>query len=79
MSSYLEGAGIVAWRPRQGAGGYEPVAIPQARRVTRLDDLSHRVAAEIRDTAPHGRAPEPQIPMARAIDTERLEPDENVD
>jgi hypothetical protein len=79
VNTYLEGAAIVAWKPRGGDAGYEPVGVPQSGRVMRLDDLVHRVAAEIREMAPEGRVPTPQVPEERAIDVEQLEPDERRD
>jgi hypothetical protein len=76
VNTYLEGAAIVAWRQRSDGAGYEPVPLPQADRVTRLDDLVHRVAAEIKDMAPHGQVPQPLLPAERAIDIGELEVDD---
>ncbi len=63
VDTYLEGAGILAWRERADRRGYEVVPLPQRAMVTTLDDLIYRVATEIRQAAgPQGKAPAPQVP-----------------
>lgn len=74
--TYLDGAGIFAFRPNKNDDGYEPVRIPQRDRVVDLDDLVHRVANEINDLSlPGGEVPPPQIPTNKAVDVAELEPD----
>jgi hypothetical protein len=76
VDTYLEGAGILAWRERSTGDGYEVVSIPRDGRVTRLDDVIHRVAAEIRDlVGPAGVAPAPHVPAERVVDVESIQGD----
>ena len=79
VNTYLEGAAIVAWRQQSDGQGYEPVPLPQADRVLRLDDLIHRVADEIRHMAPHGQVPEPEVPPERAVDIQQLAVEDTAD
>jgi hypothetical protein len=48
--TYLEGAGITAWR--EGAGGYVPVKVPS--RAASIDDVLYRIATEINDMEARG-------------------------
>ena len=65
--TYLDGAGVCAWRGNAACDGYEAVAVPLASRVTNLDDVLHRIESEIRRLmTPDGQAPRPQIPAARS-------------
>jgi len=75
VKTYLEGAGIVAWR--DVGDRYETVAIPPVERVSTVDDVLFRIASEITLIAPPGApAPPPQEPSERAIDIELLGSDE---
>jgi hypothetical protein len=71
VDTYLDGAGILAWRQR-GGGGYERVDLPIWARVSVLDDVLYRVASEISQMAPTGRPPEPFIPTSRSVDIDEL-------
>ncbi|MDQ1439268.1 MAG: hypothetical protein QOK43_2897 [Acidimicrobiaceae bacterium] len=74
VKTYLEGAGIVAWR--EGVHGYVGLPVPPADRISTVDDVLYRVATEIRMIAPPGSAPPPpEMPPARTIDVEQLEGD----
>lgn len=68
INTYLDGAGIFAWQ-RSDSGGYEVVPLPASARVTDLDDVLHRIAAEIRGLATAGTPPPPVVPPSRAVDT----------
>jgi hypothetical protein len=73
--TYLEGAGIFAWRERDDER-YESVVIPVADRVTKVDDVLYRIATEIGEIAPPGQAPPaPEVPTERALDLEAVEDD----
>jgi hypothetical protein len=78
--SYLDGAGIIAWRQRPDGSGYEKVPLPETAKVTELDDSLYRIASEInRMVGPGGRPPDPVIPAKRAVDTEKLAEDSKAD
>lgn len=76
VNTYLEGAGILAWRDRTDGKGYEVVPMPQTAQVTALDDVLYRVATEIRLLAPGGNVPPAQVPEKPAVDVQTLIPDE---
>lgn len=74
--SYLDGAGLVAWRARADGNGYECVRPPANARVTELDDTLYRIASEIsRLLGPGGLPPAPVTPQHRAVDLGRLADD----
>jgi len=78
VNTYLEGAGICAWRERSDHSGYEAVAVPASARVTELDDVLYRIASEIREIARSaGGTPEPVRPSETAVDITQLAPDES--
>jgi hypothetical protein len=78
VNTYLEGAGICAWRERSDHSGYEAVAIPPSARVTELDDVLYRIASEIREIArAEGGAPAPVRPPEKAVDIQQLAPDKS--
>jgi hypothetical protein len=57
-------------------GGYAPVPVPAAERISDVDDVLYRIATEISIIAPAGsEPPAPQIPRDRAIDLGSLESD----
>ena len=62
IETYLDGAGFFAWQDSEGGDSYEAVALPADARVAALDDVLHRIAAEIRLLAPAGEPPEPVLP-----------------
>lgn len=72
VKTYLEGAGIVAWRKAPG-DAYESVAIPEAERVSAVDDVLYRIASEIRSIAPPGHEPPPpEVPDETTVDVAKL-------
>src|SRR5204863_248697 len=80
VNTYLEGAGIFAWRERTDGKGYEAAGIPAAARVTDLDDVLYRIASEIREIVrTTGGTPAPVRPAGRAVDVTKLTPDEGVE
>jgi hypothetical protein len=68
--TYLDGAGLFAYRVASSGQGYVPVKISQRARVAQLDDVLHRIANEINDMAgADGAAPPLQVaqhPVAEA-------------
>ncbi len=76
VNTYLEGAGILAWRGWPDRSGYDVVPLPQTAQVTALDDVLYRVATEIRLAAPRGEVPPPEVPPTPVVDVEKLMPDE---
>lgn len=76
INSYLDGAGLVAWRTRTDQQGYEPVRLPLSSQVTELDDVLYRIETEIKLLVePGGLPPEPVQPEEAAVDVEQLMPD----
>lgn len=78
VNTYLDGAGIFAWQENRTRTGYEPAPLPHSAQVTALDDVLHRIAAEISRQVPHTGAqiPPPIVPSSRAVQADSLLPDE---
>jgi hypothetical protein len=67
VNTYLDGAGVFAWRENTEGAGYEPIAVPARSRVSELDDVLYRVASEIHKIAElTGEAPPPVGSTAEA-------------
>jgi hypothetical protein len=80
IHTYLDGAGIVAWRPNKTESGYEIVPVPPAAQVSNLDDVLHRISTEIRNrVAPTGTPPAAITPRTRTVDVTRLQQDDPQD
>jgi hypothetical protein len=60
VNTYLDGAGVFAWRANAGGTAYEAVELPGRSRVSELDDVLYRVASEIHKAA--GASGEPPPP-----------------
>lgn len=66
VNTYLDGAGVFAWKANASGTAYEPVAVPARSRISDLDDVLYRIASEIHKAAGRdGRAP---APVGSAID-----------
>ncbi|MGH3053669.1 MAG: hypothetical protein ACRDL7_01665 [Gaiellaceae bacterium] len=78
VNTYLDGAGIFAWKQAKTGTGYESVPLPHSAQVTALDDVLHRIAAEINRQAPQAgtQIPPPVVPKTRAVEPGSLLPDE---
>ena len=77
VNTYLDGAGIFVWQESPSGQGYEPVSLPQSAQVTALDDVLHRIASEINRFAGTEKQPPPPVtPDKRAVEPEKLLPDE---
>jgi len=75
VNTYLEGAGLVAWKDRPG-GGYQAVALPRAARVMDLDDVLYRIESEIKaGVQPDGQPPPPVRLTRKVVDVQKLEAD----
>jgi len=60
VNTYLDGAGVFAWKESNSGKGYEPVAVPARSRISDLDDVLYRISSEINKAAGEdGRAPAP--------------------
>jgi hypothetical protein len=78
IDTYLDGAGIFAWKPVEDGLAYQPVDIPFDAQVTKLDDVLHAMESHIRILVEeHGGTPTPEVPGEKAIDAEELVPDED--
>ena len=51
VNSYLDGAGVIAWREKADGASYEEADVPPTARVHDLDDVLYRIASEIRRKA----------------------------
>jgi hypothetical protein len=68
VKTYLDGAGLFAWRVNDTETAYEPVPLAASERVTELDDVLHRIASQIKQLArAQGGAPAPVRPDVRAV------------
>lgn len=60
VNTYLDGAGVFAWKENNAHSGYEPVAVPSRARISDLDDVLYRIASEINNASgSDGKAPPP--------------------
>jgi hypothetical protein len=60
VNTYLDGAGVFAWKENDSRTAYEPAAVPARSRISDLDDVLYRIASEIRKIAgDDGKAPPP--------------------
>lgn len=62
--TYLDGAGMVAWKPNRTGDGYELEPLAAEERTRTLDDVLHRIEAQIKRLSPGGQPPEPVVPPA---------------
>jgi hypothetical protein len=77
VNTYLDGAGLFAWRVNAVGDGYESVPVPASAQVTDLDDVLYRIATEIRQLiGPTGEPPKPETPDTRALNVEDLASDD---
>jgi hypothetical protein len=77
--TYLDGAGLFAWRENAAGTGYDAVPImgqDRSDRVSTIDDVLHRIATRIRTIVQEGGgAPEPVRPAASPVDVTELAED----
>lgn len=60
VNTYLDGAGVFAWRENAAATAYEAVPVPPRSRTAELDDVLYRIASEIHKAAGRdGKTPPP--------------------
>ena len=60
VNTYLDGAGVFAWKENSSGTAYEPVPVPARSRISDLDDVLYRIASEIHKIAgDDGKAPAP--------------------
>lgn len=77
VSTYMDGAGLIAWRAKPDGPGYEIVPIPRHSRVQSLDNVLRKIESDIRRllTEHGGEIPAPVTPDDKTIDVEILLPD----
>jgi len=76
--TYLDGAGLFAYRQHSSGSQYELVAVPWKARVAQLDDVLHAIANEIADlSGPDGQPPEPEDAEPDVVDAASLIADED--
>lgn len=71
LATYLDGAGIFAWRENSVGDGYEPVALPDGSRVEDLDSALWRIEDEIAAAVASGAAARP-VEFAAPVDPDQL-------
>ena len=71
LATYLDGAGIFAWRENRSANGYVAVALPTGTRVEDLDNALWRIESEIDDAVAAG-ALEEDVEAAAPFDPNEL-------
>lgn len=70
VNTYLDGAGVFAWKENTGGTGYEAAPVPARSRISDLDDVLYRIASEINKAAgKDGRAPPPEGTAAEDLDS----------
>jgi hypothetical protein len=68
VKTYLDGAGLFAWRLDAKGTAYEPVPLATGERVTELDDVLYKIASQIKQFArAQGGPPAPVRPEVRAV------------
>lgn len=79
VDTYLDGAGIFAWRVNESKDGYEPLTVPVTAQVTDLDDVLYSIASEINGAreAAGGRTPEPEVPEEKTVEPLEVTGDES--
>jgi hypothetical protein len=76
IDTYLDGAGLFAWRASNSSSGYEAVPLPVGERVTSLDDVLYSIASEIESLVDdRGQPPPPVEPAERAVRPDELASD----
>jgi hypothetical protein len=75
LATYLDGAGIFAWRENDDATGYVPVHLPANPHVESLDVALWRIESEIGKAIARG-ALEEKVTPAAPVDPDQLIPDE---
>lgn len=76
IDTYLDGAGLFAWRPAQKAEGYEHVLLPKGERVTSLDDVLYSIADEIESLVDQeGKPPPPIKPKKPTVSSHQINND----
>lgn len=78
LATYLDGAGIFAWRENNTATGYEPVPMPQSTNIEDLDTALWRIESEINDAIASGALKTP-VNLAAPMDPAELEADPHTD
>ncbi|HEY8814706.1 MAG TPA: hypothetical protein VIP57_06330 [Candidatus Dormibacteraeota bacterium] len=69
VNTYLDGAGVFAWKENEAGTSYEPVPVPPSSRISDLDDVLYRIASEIHKAAgKDGEAPAPVGSAAEELD-----------
>ncbi|HYM45216.1 MAG TPA: hypothetical protein VES65_03525 [Solirubrobacteraceae bacterium] len=64
LATYLDGAGIFAWRENEAGTGYRPVPLPDGSNVEDLDSALWRIESEIADASSTGALSVPVEPSA---------------
>lgn len=77
VRSYLDGAGVLAWKEQDGK--YVPVAVPPLADVHSADNVLERVASEVLEITPPGQEPPPPAEPETVVGEELLPADDDSD
>lgn len=61
VNTYLDGAGVFAWKENASKTAYEAARVPPASRASELDDVLYRIASEIQKAAGKGGKTPPPV------------------
>jgi len=78
LATYLDGAGIFAWRENGSGDGYEAVEFPAGTNIETIDEALWRLEDEINEAIENGALEEP-IDSAAPIDITDLEDDKRTE
>lgn len=68
VKTYLDGAGVFAWRVNDDESGYESVPVGVSERVSELDDVLHKIASQIKRVSRGEAGPPPPVkPAVRTV------------
>jgi hypothetical protein len=74
LATYLDGAGVFAWRENEASDGYEIVELPEGSTAETIDVALWRIEDEIADAVSSGAVNEP-VELAAPVDPAELEAD----
>jgi hypothetical protein len=74
LATYMDGAGIFAWREAPAGDGYVPTPLPRGSRVETIDEALWRIEEEIAAAVASGASNKP-VELAEPIDPYQLDAD----
>jgi hypothetical protein len=74
LKTYLDGAGVLAWRERETGDGYEAVALPSSPKIEDIDTALWRISDHISGAVASGEHTKRPVPTDR-VASQKLLPD----